>query len=53
MWFVKVPNRGRRYTSRYGTPVATRGILRGLTGRATSRARAWASTTSAAASGGW
>jgi hypothetical protein len=24
MWFVKVPNRGRRYTSRYGTPVAAR-----------------------------
>ncbi len=33
MWFVKAPNRGRRYTSRYGTRVVTRGTLRTRSGR--------------------
>jgi hypothetical protein len=39
MWFVKASHRGRRYTSRYGTRVVTRGILRGLNGRGIHGAR--------------
>ncbi len=39
MWFVKAPNRGRRYTSRYGTRVVTRGVLRTRSGRGIQGAR--------------
>jgi hypothetical protein len=39
MWFVKAPNRGRRYTSRYGTRVVTRGVLRARNGRGIQGAR--------------
>jgi hypothetical protein len=39
MWFVKAPNRGRRYTSRYGTRVVTRGFLRTRTGHGIQGAR--------------
>ncbi len=39
MWFVKARNRGRRYTSRYGTRVVTRGVLRTRSGRGIQGAR--------------
>jgi len=39
MWFVKAPNRGRSYTSRYGTRVVTRGILRTRSGKGIQGAR--------------
>ncbi|HUR84980.1 MAG TPA: hypothetical protein VMY78_06510 [Solirubrobacteraceae bacterium] len=39
MWFVKARNRGRRYTSRYGTRVVTRGVLRARGGRGIQGAR--------------
>lgn len=39
MWFVKARNRGRRFTSRYGTRVVTRGLLRTRTGRGIQGAR--------------
>jgi hypothetical protein len=39
MWFVKAPNRGRRYRSRFGTRVVTRGVLRTPEGRAIQGAR--------------
>jgi hypothetical protein len=39
MWFVKAPNRGRRHTSRFGTRVVTRGILRTSSGRGIQGAR--------------
>jgi hypothetical protein len=39
MWFVKAPNRGRRFTSAYGTRVVTRGVLRTRTGRGIQGAR--------------
>lgn len=39
MWFVKAPRHGRHHTSRYGTRVVTRGILRGLNGRGIQGAR--------------
>lgn len=39
MWFVKARNRGRRYTSRYGTRVVTRGLLRTRSGRGIQGAR--------------
>jgi hypothetical protein len=39
MWFVKAPNRGRRYTSRFGTRVVTRGILRARNGKGIQGAR--------------
>jgi hypothetical protein len=39
MWFVKAPNRGRRYTSRYGTRVVTRGLLRTRNGKGIQGAR--------------
>ena len=38
-WFVKAPNRGRRYTSRLGTRVVTRGVLRTRSGRGVQGAR--------------
>ncbi len=39
MWFVKAPRHGRRYTSRYGTRVVTRGILRSRDGHGIQGAR--------------
>jgi hypothetical protein len=39
MWFVKAPNRGRSYTSRYGNRVVTRGVLRTRGGRGIQGAR--------------
>lgn len=39
MWFVKARNRGRRFTSRYGTRVVTRGVLRTRSGRGIQGAR--------------
>lgn len=39
MWFVKARARGRRYTSRYGTRVVTRGVLRTTGGRGIQGAR--------------
>jgi hypothetical protein len=39
MWFVKAPNRGRHFTSRYGTRVVTRGVLRTRSGKAIQGAR--------------
>jgi hypothetical protein len=39
MWFVKAPNRGRHYRSRFGTRVVTRGLLRTPEGRAIQGAR--------------
>lgn len=39
VWFVKAPNNGRRYTSRYGTRVVTRGVLRTRSGRGVQGAR--------------
>ena len=39
MWFVKAPSRGRRYTSKYGTRVVTRGFLRTRTGHGIQGAR--------------
>lgn len=39
MWFVKARNHGRRYKSRFGTRVVTRGILRGRDGRPIQGAR--------------
>jgi len=39
MWFVKARNRGRRYTSTYGTRVVTRGFLRTRRGRGIQGAR--------------
>jgi hypothetical protein len=39
MWFVKAPNRGRRFTSRYGTRVVTRGLLRTRSGKGIQGAR--------------
>lgn len=39
MWFVKARNRGRSYTSRYGTRVVTRGVLRTRSGRGIQGAR--------------
>lgn len=39
MWFVKARNRGRRLTSRFGTRVVTRGVLRTARGRAIQGAR--------------
>ncbi len=39
MWFVKARNRGRRFTSRYGTRVVTRGVLRTRRGRGIQGAR--------------
>ncbi len=39
MWFVKARDRGRRYTSRYGTRVVTRGLLRTPSGRGIQGAR--------------
>jgi hypothetical protein len=39
MWFVKARNHGRRYTTRYGMRVVTRGVLRGRDGRGIQGAR--------------
>lgn len=39
MWFVKARNRGRSHTSRYGTRVVTRGVLRSRSGRGIQGAR--------------
>ena len=39
MWFVKARNHGRRYTSKFGTRVVTRGVLVGRDGRGISGAR--------------
>jgi hypothetical protein len=39
MWFVKAPKRGRSYTSRYGTRVVTRGVLRTRSGKGIQGAR--------------
>lgn len=39
MWFVKARNRGRSYTSRYGTRVVTRGVLRTRSGKGIQGAR--------------
>jgi len=39
MWFVKAPGRGRHYTSRYGTRVVTRGVLRARNGKGIQGAR--------------
>ncbi|MDQ3851166.1 MAG: hypothetical protein M3296_11205, partial [Actinomycetota bacterium] len=39
MWFVKAPHRGRRYTSRLGTRVVTRGVLRDRQGHGIQGAR--------------
>jgi hypothetical protein len=39
MWFVKAPHRGRRLTSRFGTRVVTRGVLRTRAGRGIQGAR--------------
>ena len=39
MWFVKAPNRGRSFTSRYGTRVVTRGVLRTRNGKGIQGAR--------------
>lgn len=39
MWFVKARKRGKRYTSRYGTRVVTRGTLRTRSGRSIQGAR--------------
>jgi hypothetical protein len=39
MWFVKARNRGRSYTSKYGTRVVTRGVLRTRSGKGIQGAR--------------
>ena len=39
MWFVKARNRGRSYTSSYGTRVVTRGVLRTRSGKGIQGAR--------------
>jgi hypothetical protein len=39
MWFVKARHHGHRYTSRFGTRVVTRGVLRGRDGHGISGAR--------------
>jgi hypothetical protein len=39
MWFVKARHHGRRYKSRFGTRVVTRGVLRGRDGRGIAGAR--------------
>jgi hypothetical protein len=39
MWFVKAANRGRSYTSKYGTRVVTRGLLRTRSGKGIQGAR--------------
>ena len=39
MWFVKARHHGRRYTSKFGTRVVTRGVLRGQDGRGIQGAR--------------
>lgn len=39
MWFVKARHHGRRYASRFGTRVVTRGVLRGRDGKGIQGAR--------------
>jgi hypothetical protein len=39
MWFVKARNRGKRYTSRFGQRVVTRGVLRNRRGKGIQGAR--------------